>query len=200
MFEPYEPYEWKVPASFNFARDVIDELAREDRTGLIFVDAAGKRRAVCRGPQLGSRHGARDVPGLAAHRSPPFPCQMRFTTVSSSIPAQSTAAPDYPEKIDAAVLNVHTLKPFDAVTLLTAAQSASLVVTVEEHWLSGGLGSAVSEVLASRAPRVVKRLGVPDTFAGIAGDHEDLLGHFGLTAQGVADTVRRSLCVDRISG
>lgn len=97
------------------------------------------------------------------------------------------------EGIEVTVLNVHTLKPFDTEGLLTAADGASLVVTAEEHWLSGGLGSAVSEVLAEHAPARVTRIGVPDTFAGIVGDHEDLLAHFGLTGRGIAESVRRSL-------
>jgi transketolase len=73
-----------------------------------------------------------------------------------------------PHGISAAVHNVHTLKPFDADGVLRATGSARLVVTVEEHWLAGGLGSAVAEVLSAAAPRPVLRLGVPDEFTGMA--------------------------------
>lgn len=103
--------------------------------------------------------------------------------------------------IDAAVLNAHTLKPFDDATLTAAARDASVVVTVEEHWAVGGLGGAVSEVLAQVTPRAaVVRLGVPDTFVGVAGDHEDLLARVGLTGAGVAEAVRESLAPGRKEG
>ena len=63
------------------------------------------------------------------------------------------------------VLSMPTLKPFDAEALINAAASAGAVVTVEEHSIIGGLGSAVCEVLAGSYPVVVERLGIPDTFA-----------------------------------
>lgn len=107
--------------------------------------------------------------------------------------ALAAAAELAADGIDTAVLNVHTLKPFDTETLASAVGGASLVVTAEEHWVRGGLGTTVSEVLAEHAPRRVKRIGIPDTYVTIVGDHEDLLAHFGLTGKGIAATVRREL-------
>ncbi|MFC8140825.1 transketolase family protein [Streptomyces paradoxus] len=93
--------------------------------------------------------------------------------------------------IDAGVLNMHTLKPFDVPGLLAAAAGRRLVVTVEEHWRSGGLGAAVTETLAEHDPTRVVRIGMPDSFAGFVGSHEDLLRHYGITAEAVVAAVSR---------
>jgi transketolase len=97
------------------------------------------------------------------------------------------------EGISAAVFNAHTLKPFDGETLAEAVADASLVVTVEDHWRTGGLGSAVAETLAELAPRRVLRVGVPDTFAKTVGGHEFLLRHHGVHAGAVTECVLREL-------
>jgi transketolase len=68
-----------------------------------------------------------------------------------------------------------------------------LVVTVEEHWRTGGLGSAVAEVLAESAPRRVLRMGLPDAFVDRVGTQEQILAHHGLTADGIAARVRAAL-------
>ncbi|GLY28391.1 transketolase C-terminal domain-containing protein [Kineosporia sp. NBRC 101731] len=95
--------------------------------------------------------------------------------------------------IGARVLNMHTLRPFDAATLVAAARPARLVVTVEEHWRSGGLGGAVTEVLAESVPRKVLRLGLPDQFVDVVGDQRHLVSHYGLTAERVVSKVRSAL-------
>lgn len=95
--------------------------------------------------------------------------------------------------IEATVLNVHTLRPFDTETLAAAARPASLVVTLEEHWCTGGLGGAVAEALAEAAPTRVLRLGVPDQFVDEVGDQEHLVTHYELTAERVVRTVRTAL-------
>jgi len=91
------------------------------------------------------------------------------------------------------VLNLHTLRPFDTETLVAAARPASLVVTVEEHWRSGGLGGAVTEALAEAAPTRVLRLGMPDQFVDEVGNQEHLVTHYDLTADRVVRTVRATL-------
>ncbi|WP_066372143.1 transketolase family protein [Herbidospora mongoliensis] len=95
--------------------------------------------------------------------------------------------------IEATVLNLHTLSPFDTETLVAAARPASLVVTVEEHWRSGGLGGAVAETLAEEAPTRVLRLGMPDQFVDEVGNQEHLVTHYDLTAERVVRTVRAAL-------
>lgn len=93
--------------------------------------------------------------------------------------------------IDATVLNMHSIKPFDSPALLAAAQDACGVVTVEEHWRSGGLGSLVAEELTGTAnPKRVRRIGVDDRFVPGAGDQQHLLAHTGITREAVVDAAR----------
>lgn len=95
--------------------------------------------------------------------------------------------------VRATVLNMHTVKPLDVASLVEACDGVPLVVTVEEHWRSGGLGAAVAEVLSETNPTRVVRVGVPDTFADLVADHDGLLRHFGITAEGIVAAVRRAL-------
>jgi transketolase len=95
--------------------------------------------------------------------------------------------------IEATVLNMHTLRPFDAETLIAAARPATLVVTLEEHWRDGGLGGAVAEVLAEAAPIRVLRLGVPNKFVDETGNLEHLVAHYNLTTERVVRVVRTAL-------
>ena len=83
--------------------------------------------------------------------------------------------------IDAAVLNLHTVRPLDVAGLVAAATPVAGVITVEEHWRSGGVGAAVAETLAEHAPTRIVRIGMPDTFVQHVGGQEDLLRHYGIT-------------------
>ncbi|MFE5212409.1 transketolase family protein [Streptomyces sp. NPDC056600] len=102
--------------------------------------------------------------------------------------------------IGATVLNMHTLCPFDTEALVAAARPASLVVTLEEHWRSGGLGGAVAETLAEEAPTRVLRLGMPDKFVDEVGNQEHLVAHYDLTAERVVRAVRTALDTTTHSG
>ncbi|WP_329454048.1 transketolase family protein [Streptomyces sp. NBC_01497] len=95
--------------------------------------------------------------------------------------------------VSACVLNMHTLRPLDTETLLGASADASLVVTVEEHWRSGGLGGAVCEALAETRPTRVLRIGMPDRFSDTAGSQQYLLDRYGITAERTAATVMEAL-------
>lgn len=97
------------------------------------------------------------------------------------------------EGLSAAVLNAHTIKPFDAATLVEAVDDAEVVVTVEDHWRTGGLGATVAETLAELEPRRVLRIGVPDMFAKAVGGHEFLLRHYGVHPGAVTECVLREL-------
>lgn len=91
------------------------------------------------------------------------------------------------------VLNMHTVKPLDIERLCASTADATLVVTVEEHWLAGGLGGAVAEALSEHAPVRMLRLGVEDTFATVAGDQDVLTAHYGITSAAVTAKVRQAL-------
>lgn len=96
------------------------------------------------------------------------------------------------EGISAEVIDVASIKPLDADTLLASARKTGAVVTCEEHSVIGGLGSAVAELLSENAPTPLHRVGVNDVF-GTSGEPAELLAHFGLTASDIA-AAARGLC------
>ncbi|WP_037576962.1 transketolase family protein [Phaeacidiphilus oryzae] len=96
------------------------------------------------------------------------------------------------EGLDTAVLNVHTVKPLDERAVLDAARSTGALVTVEDHSVVGGLGGAVCELVATRAPVPVERVGVGDTF-GESGDYASLLAKYRLDVPDIASAVRTAV-------
>jgi transketolase len=88
------------------------------------------------------------------------------------------------EGIEARVVNLGCLKPLDWELVVDSARRTGAVVTAEEHMVTGGLGSAVSEILAEHWPTPIKRIGLKDTF-GMSGKPTDLLKHYGLTAENI---------------
>jgi transketolase len=89
------------------------------------------------------------------------------------------------------VYNVPTIKPLDSDSIKTIAQRYSMVATIEEHSIIGGLGSAVSEVLATMPKHArLLRLGVKDCF-GESGEPAELLAKHGLDASGIAESIHR---------
>jgi transketolase len=96
--------------------------------------------------------------------------------------------------IQAGILHMPTIKPFDRETLLAAAGSVRAVVSVEEHTVIGGLGSAAAEALAEQGTGVrFRRIGIPDVFPHEYGNQASLMRLFGLTPEGVAASVE-TLC------
>ncbi len=94
------------------------------------------------------------------------------------------------EKIGVVVLNMHTVKPLDVATLVKHARACGAVVTVEEHNVIGGLGSAVVEALAKEWPTPVEFVGMQDTF-GESGQPNELIAKYGMDAEAVAAAARR---------
>ena len=88
--------------------------------------------------------------------------------------------------IEARVLNMATVRPIDRDAIVSAARETGAIVTIEEHTVMGGLGSAVAEVVVEEAPAPMKMMGVPGTFAP-TGDTDWLLEYFHLTAEGIRD-------------
>jgi len=91
--------------------------------------------------------------------------------------------------VECLVLHVPTVKPLDVEAILAAAKRAGRVVTVEEHQVAGGFGSAVAELLSEQHPVPVLRLGINDTF-GQSGTPEELLAHYGLDATHLEESVK----------
>jgi len=96
------------------------------------------------------------------------------------------------EGLEAMVVNLSTLKPIDAKLIAKCAQATGAVVTAEDHTMYGGLGSAVAEVLAQRAPCPMEMVAIQDCFGG-SGDPEELACQYELTADDIIRAGRRVL-------
>ena len=96
------------------------------------------------------------------------------------------------QKIDAMVINLHTIKPIDKKTLIKAAKKTKAVVTAEEHQIYGGMGGAVAEVLSSNYPVPIEYVAVKDRF-GESGKPEELLKKFGLKSNDIVKAVKKVL-------
>ena len=94
--------------------------------------------------------------------------------------------------IDARVINIHTIKPLDEELVVKAAQETGRIFTVEEHSIIGGLGSAVCDALAEKAPTKVTKIGVEDTY-GESGPAVELIHKYGLDAEGIYKKIKASL-------
>ena len=93
------------------------------------------------------------------------------------------------EGISANVINIHTIKPIDEELLIASAKKTGKVVTVEEHSIIGGLGSAVAEVLGEHMPVPMKRVGICDRY-GESGPAVALLEKYGLDGKGICQSVK----------
>ncbi|MDY5986923.1 transketolase family protein [Sporofaciens sp. SGI.106] len=115
-----------------------------------------------------------------------------LTIIASGLPvancleaAEKLAA----DGIDAKVVNIHTIKPLDEELVVACAKETGKVVTVEEHSVIGGLGSAVCDVLAEKAPTKVMKIGINDTF-GESGPAVQLIQKYGLDAESIYEKVK----------
>ena len=92
--------------------------------------------------------------------------------------------------INAAVVNIHTIKPIDREIIAEAARKTGAIVTAEEHNIMGGLGSAVAEVLCEICPVPMRRIGTQDVF-GRSGKPAELLKLYHMTAEDIAESVKK---------
>ena len=110
--------------------------------------------------------------------------------VSNCLEAAEKLAAD---GIDAKVINIHTIKPLDEELVIAAARETGRVVTVEEHSVIGGLGSAVCDVLSEKAPTRVMKIGINDTF-GESGPALELLKKYGLDTDSIYAKIKAFAC------
>lgn len=94
--------------------------------------------------------------------------------------------------INAKVINIHTIKPLDEDLIVAAAKETGRIVTVEEHSVIGGLGSAVCDVLSEKAPTRVLKIGINDVF-GESGSAQILVEKYGLDGKGVYARIKEFL-------
>ena len=96
------------------------------------------------------------------------------------------------EKIGVCVINLATIKPLDEKTILAAAKNTGAIVTVEEHQIAGGMGSAVAEYLAGAHPVPIEFIGVRDKF-GQSGTPDELIEHYGMGVSHIKAAVLKVL-------
>ena len=114
------------------------------------------------------------------------------TVIATGLPvSECLAAADKlaADGIDAKVINIHTIKPLDEDLVVKAAKETGKVVTVEEHSVIGGLGSAVCDVLSEKCPTQVMKIGINDTF-GESGPAVELIKKYGLDADSIYEKVK----------
>lgn len=92
--------------------------------------------------------------------------------------------------VEARVVNMHTIKPIDKAMIIRCGKETKRIVVCEEHMITGGLGSAVSEVLAESIPTPMERIGVRDRF-GQSGSPEDLMKEYNLTKDDIVKACKK---------
>ena len=107
-------------------------------------------------------------------------------TVAETLEAAEKLAAD---GIDAKVINIHTIKPLDEELIVEAAKETGKVVTIEEHSVIGGLGSAVCDVLSEKEPTKVLKIGINDTY-GESGPAVELVKKYGLDAESIYKKIK----------
>jgi transketolase len=162
-----------TPADASATEDAVCQCL--DRPGPVYLRLGRKATPpLDAGPiEVGRAQRLRDGSDLVIYACGPHP-------VLAAMEAAGSLAS---RGVEAAVLNVHTLKPLDVAAIVAAARRVPVAITVEEHWRVGGLGGAVAETLAEHSPTRLARIGMPDVFADVAGDHEHLLGRYGITGE-----------------
>lgn len=148
------------------------------------------------------RFGRSPVPTVTTNETPfsigkaltlwesPQPKVTFMSTGSMSSSALAAARALDADGIGSIVLHVPTIKPLDEEAVLAAAKRTGKVITIEEHQIAGGFGSAIAEFLSTTCPVPVTRLGIDDQF-GQSGAPEELLEHYGLGIPRIAETARK---------
>lgn len=115
-----------------------------------------------------------------------------ITLITTGLPVAETleaAEKLAADGIDAKVINIHTIKPLDEELIVEAAKETGKVVTIEEHSVIGGLGSAVCDVLSEKAPTKVLKIGINDTY-GESGPAVELVKKYGLDAESIYKKIK----------
>lgn len=119
-----------------------------------------------------------------------------FATGTMVAPALEAANQMKKASIDACVVDVHTIKPLDTATINKIARQCGSAVSIEEHSVIGGLGSAIAECIVQKNPVPMKIIGVGDTF-GQSGEYDELLKLHGLTTRNIVASAKRIMKVQK---
>lgn len=95
------------------------------------------------------------------------------------------------EGIDIRVVDMHTIKPIDKEIIIKSAKETNKIITIEDHNIIGGLGTAVCEVLSEEYPKKVVRMGIKDEF-GTSGKAEELMKHFRITSKDIVEEIKKN--------
>lgn len=95
------------------------------------------------------------------------------------------------EGIDIRVVDMHTIKPIDKEIIIKSAKETNKIITIEDHNIIGGLGTAVCEVLSEEYPKKVVRMGIKDEF-GTSGKAEELMKHFKITSKDIVEEIKKN--------
>ena len=104
-------------------------------------------------------------------------------TVSEAIKAQEELKQ---KGINVRVVDVHTIKPIDEEIIIKCAKETKRLISVEDHNVIGGLGTAIADVLAEKYPTKLEKIGIQDTF-GKSGKAEELMHYFGIDKEGIVN-------------
>lgn len=115
------------------------------------------------------------------------------TMVGVALEASNILQKEYGIEVD--LLDVHTIKPLEIVSIIDSVSKTKKAITIEEHSIIGGLGSAISEILTEHYPAKLIRIGINDSFTE-TGDYKDLLEKYGLTSKNTIDKTKKLLNID----
>ncbi len=125
--------------------------------------------------------------------APPMNAKVGIVATGALVHKAIVAAQNFAEKgVPVKVLNISTIKPIDSEAIIALAKEAGKIVTVEEHQIAGGLGSAVAEVLAQNHPVPIEFIGVKNRF-GQSGTPEELIEHYEMGVSHIESAVERVL-------
>ena len=109
-------------------------------------------------------------------------------TVAEALKAKDELAK---EGIDIRVVDMHTIKPIDKEIIIKSAKETNKIITIEDHNIIGGLGTAVCEVLSEEYPKKVVRMGIKDEF-GTSGKAEELMKYFKITSKDIVEEIKKN--------
>lgn len=160
-----------VPGDAAAAQEAV--LQSLDLPGPVYVRLGRSATPpIDRGPtQIGRAQRLRDGSDIAIFTCGPYP----------ALAALAAADQLAGQGVQAAVINMHTVKPLDTAAVLAEARRMPALITVEEHWRTGGFGGLIAETLCEHAPTRLARIGMPETFAELAGDQPFLLDHYRIS-------------------
>lgn len=173
-----------VPTDANMCRKVIRESMNIDGPMIIRIDRAGSPDVYEGDYEFEIGKAIEAIEGKDAY----------IISCGSFVYEAAMACKDLEkEGLSVGLLDMHTIKPFDVEAVLSVAAKTNVIVTMEEHSVNGGLGSAVAEVLAENSCNVkFKRVAMPDEFA-VLGELKDIYRYYGCDRIGVAEAVRELL-------